>query len=143
MEKWISLLELAREAELDGGIIDNILDDRQKKLGKTENNFIIDWRLAFYFIPHWLKIFLQVESHEAAKRVFHDETRRTSVESHFDIEEAAKNIDIRRKSEDERYMKYYGIHIYDMSFYDIVIDTTGKSPERVFDEVMLEIHSIK
>jgi cytidylate kinase len=46
------------------------------------------------------------------------------VDAHFDIEEASKNIEIRRKSEDERYMKYYGLHIYDMNLYDIVIDTT-------------------
>jgi CMP/dCMP kinase len=74
-ERNIPLLELAKEAESDGGIIDHILDDRQKNIGEVEDNFIIDGRLSFHFIPQGTKIFLEVESHEAARRVFHDETR--------------------------------------------------------------------
>jgi cytidylate kinase len=61
------------------------------------------------------------------------------VESHFDIEEAAKNIETRRKSEDDRYMKYYRVHIYEMSFYDIVVDTTSQTPDQVFEIVLGEI----
>ena len=36
-------------------------------------------------------------------------------------------------------MKYYGVHIYDMDLYDIVVDTTQKSPEEVFSYVMSEL----
>ena len=36
-------------------------------------------------------------------------------------------------------MKYYGVHIYDMDLYDIVIDTTGKSADEVFDEVVRQM----
>jgi cytidylate kinase len=32
LERGISLIDLGREAESDGGIIDAILDERQKKL---------------------------------------------------------------------------------------------------------------
>jgi cytidylate kinase len=87
-------------------VIDNILDERQKLIGKSEDNFIIDGRLAFHFIPNSIKIFLTVDPIEAAKRIFEDESR-TGVEFHTDIDHAAENITIRRKSEDERYMKYY------------------------------------
>ena len=138
MERWISLIDLWREAEWDGWIIDSILDERQKNLWKTEDNFIIDGRLAFYFIPHGKKIFLTAEPLEAAKRIFHDESR-LWVETHETLEHAAENIIVRRNSEDERYMKYYGVHIYDMSLYDIVVDTTDKSPEEVFEEVLKEL----
>jgi cytidylate kinase len=119
-------------------VIDAILDERQKKLWEIEDDFIIDGRLAFHFLPHGVKIFLTVESHEAARRIYHDESRK-SVETHFDIEEAARNIEARRKSEDERYMKYYGVHIYDMKLYDIVIDTTHIWPEEVFAQVLTSL----
>jgi CMP/dCMP kinase len=76
LERGISLIELGREAETDGGVIDQTLDERQKNLGIHEDNFIIDGRLAFHFIPHAVKIFLQVDSHESARRIFHDETRK-------------------------------------------------------------------
>lgn len=138
LERGISLIDLGREAEWDGGKIDSLLDERQKLLGKMEDNFIIDGRLAFHFIPHARKIFLRVESMEAAKRILNDESR-AWVETHVNLEDAAKNIEIRRKSEDDRYLKYYGIHIYDMSLYDIVIDTTHKNPEEVFQEVLSQL----
>lgn len=48
MERWISLIDLGREAELDDWVIDTILDERQKNLWKIEDNFIIDGRLAFH-----------------------------------------------------------------------------------------------
>lgn len=134
-ERGISIIELGREAEHDGWVIDRILDERQTRLGETEDNFIIDGRLAFHFIPQAVKIFLRVESHEAARRIFRDETR-SSVETHINIGETAQNIEIRRESENARYMKYYGIAIYDMSLYDIVIDTTHLSAEAVFTLVM-------
>lgn len=135
LERGISLIDLGREAERDGGIIDAILDDRQKAIGHTEDNFIIDGRLAFHFIPQGIKVFLTVDAEEAARRIFHDESR-AGVELHADIHEATRNIQTRRQSEDDRYMKYYGIHIYDMSFYDIVIDTTHLSKEEVVQKVI-------
>ena len=141
MERWISLIDLGREAEWDGGIIDAILDDRQIKLWETEDNFIIDGRLAFHFIPKAIKVFLTVSPEEAARRIFADQTRQ-GVETHETIEHAVTNIQIRRQSEDDRYMKYYGLHIYDMWLYDIVIDTTGRDPDTIFDELKNKIDAL-
>ncbi len=141
MEGWISLIELGREAEWDGWIIDTILDDRQIKLWKTEDNFIIDGRLAFHFIPNAIKIFLTVSPEEAARRIFADQTRQ-GVEAHENIENTIVNIQTRRKSEDDRYLKYYRLHIYDMSLYDIVIDTTNRTPEEIFDEIIWKINAL-
>ena len=138
LERGMSIIELNHLAESDGGTIDLILDTRQKSLWEKENDFIMEGRLAFHFIPHAIKIFLTVESHEAARRVYHDDTRK-SVETHFDIEEASRNIETRRKSEEQRYIKYYEIHIYDMKNYDIVVDTTSKNPEEVFQEIFSKI----
>lgn len=106
MERGISIIELNHQAETDSGVIDTILDDRQRDLGNTEDNFIIDGRLAFHFIPHGIKIFLTVTPEEAAHRIFADQTRQ-GVETHDTIEQTIENIGTRRKSENERYMKYY------------------------------------
>lgn len=141
MERGMSLIDLWREAESDGWIIDRILDERQITLWKNEDNFIIDGRLAFHFIPHGVKIFLTVDPLEAARRIFADETR-VGVESHETIEHAAENIVIRRKSEDDRYMKYYNLHIYDMNLYNLVIDTSHKTPEDIFNEVRVFLQDV-
>ena len=141
LERWISLIDLGHEAETDGWIIDNILDNRQIRLWKEEDNFIIDGRLAFHFIPHGIKIFLTIDPLEAARRVFQDQSR-SWVESHETIAHAAENIITRRMSENERYMKYYGLNIYNMWSYDIVIDTTMKTVEEVFEIIKNRIHEL-
>ena len=61
------------------------------------------------------------------------------METNDTIEHATENIKLRRESENERYMKYYGLHIYDMSLYDIVIDTTDRDAESVFKEVLTQL----
>jgi CMP/dCMP kinase len=142
MERWVSLIDIGREAESDGGIIDEILDTRQKKLWIEEDDFIIDGRLAFHFIPHGIKVFLTVTPLEAAHRIFSDATRQ-GVETHETIEHAVANIEMRRQSEDERYMKYYGLHIYDMNLYDIVVDTSNRSPDEVFQAVIQSIDALQ
>lgn len=142
LEKWIPLYELWKKAETDWWIIDSILDERQKKLWEEKDNFIIDGRLSFHFIPKAIKIFLTIDPMEAARRIFLDKTR-TGVEIHESIEHAAENIILRRKSEDERYLKYYWLHIYDMNLYDFVIDTTRKTPDEVFEEVTAYIDGLQ
>lgn len=139
LERGISLIDLGKEAENDGGVIDSILDERQKQFGLTKDDFIIDGRLAFHFIPHALKIFLTVDPEEAARRIFEDKNRTSVVESHESMDEVIVKVKIRRTNENERYMKYYGVHIYDMDLYDIIIDTTKLSPEQVANKVIMEI----
>ena len=54
-EKSLTLLQLSKKAESDKSI-DIELDKRQKDLGKTQDNFIIDSRLGWHFIPKAKKI---------------------------------------------------------------------------------------
>lgn len=56
-------------------MIDREVDKRQAQLGQVDDNFIIDGRLAFYFIPHSFRVRLVVDSQEAARRIFGDTTR--------------------------------------------------------------------
>ncbi len=142
MERDISIIDLNQAAETDNGVIDAILDDRQRDLGNSEDNFIIDGRLAFHFIPHGIKIFLTVTPLEAAHRIFADATRQ-GVETHETIEHAVANIETRRASENERYMKYYGLHIYDMDLYDVVVDTSSQTPDEVFEIVIQSIDALQ
>ena len=58
-KRGITLLELSKLAETDRSI-DKELDNYQIQLGKDEDNFIIDARLGWHFIPDSIKIFLDV-----------------------------------------------------------------------------------
>jgi len=127
------LLELSKLAENDNGEIDKELDDMQVKVGKSEDDFVIDSRLGFHFIPNAVKVFLDVELKEAAKRIFKEGRKN---ESNNDIEDTVKKIKIRIDSENKRYKEYYGVDYHDMGNYDIVIDTTGIKPDEIVKDII-------
>jgi len=132
-EKGISLLELSKLAEKDKSI-DKELDERQIRLGKEEDNFVIDGRLSAFFIPKAdFKIFLDADKKTRAERILKDARAEEEGKSLKDIE---KKIEEREKSEAKRYREYYSYDCYDKSKYDFVIDTTKLSIEGVAEKVL-------
>ena len=71
----------------------------------------------------------------AAKRVFEDETRRTTERKFNTIEEQKQDIEKRYKLENERYLELYGVRKEDEANYDFVLDTTSLTPEQVADKI--------
>ncbi len=131
-EKEISLLELSKQAETDRGI-DEELDRRQIDLGKKEENFVIDSRLGFHFIPNSIKIFLDADINIRAKRIVQDTIRNEHNVNHG---QAAKNIKTREASEKKRYKEYYHLNYLDKKPYDLVIDTTELTIEQVVEKIV-------
>jgi len=112
------------------------VDEYQKELGKREDNFVIQGRTSFYFTPHSLKIFLDVKPEEGARRIFNDLKNRHGEAKDFDsVSDVLKSNQERRKSDDLRYKKIYGLDVYDPRHYDFVLDTTNLNAERVFEKV--------
>ena len=71
-ERGISVLELSAIAEVDDGAIDREIDDRSRKFGEERDEFVIDARLAWFFIPRSVKVFLDVSIEVATERIFGD-----------------------------------------------------------------------
>ena len=142
-KRGLSLLEISRAAEKDRSI-DAELDERTSGLGKNENGFVMDSRLAYHFIPDSFKVFLTVDEKEAARRVFGDVKskkggRKVEKESTTFAATLAA-IRERKKSEQRRYAKYYKLDPYALKQYDSVIDTSMSSPEEIASSI---IDSIK
>ncbi len=133
-EKSITLAELGELAKKDISI-DKALDDRQIKLGETEDNFVIDGRLSFHFIPNSIKIFIDADIKERARRIVEDSANR-STEDATDIDETIAAISKRKNVEAERYMKYYKLDPYKHEHYDLVIDATIPSAEEVTEKIV-------
>ncbi|MFC1769291.1 (d)CMP kinase [Nanoarchaeota archaeon] len=131
-EKGISLLDLGKIEEIDDSI-DKELDEKQKELGKGDN-FVIDGRLSAFFIPNAdFKIFLDADKTERAKRILTD---KRGEEKNLDLATTLKNMDKREESENNRYFKYYGFNCYDISKYNLVLDTTNLEVEEVIKKVL-------
>lgn len=134
--KGISLLELSKMAESDINI-DREIDERTKHLA-LKDNFIIDSRLAFYFIPKAVKIFLTVDPKVAAGRTWKDiqAGKRHSENQLKSEQEVLDAVQKRLRSECKRYEEYYGVNYLDKSNYDFVLDTTNLTIEECVNRVV-------
>ena len=92
----------------------------------------MDSRLGFHFIPDSLKIFFTVDIKEAAKRIFND---KRAEETYNNLDEAAEFLRKRMRSENIRYKEYYDIDFPKKEYFDLMIDTTNKTPEEVVKEI--------
>ncbi len=131
-ERDISLLELSRQAEKDRSI-DEELDQRQIDLAKKKDNFVIDSRLGFHFIPKSVKVFLDADLKVRAERVVADTIRN---EHNVNVKTAMENIKKREDSEKKRYKKYYNLNYLDKKKYDLVIDTTNLTIEQTVGKII-------
>ncbi len=130
-ERGLSLEDLGDLAKTDYSI-DQALDERQERLGKEEDNFIIDGRLSFKFIPHSIKIFIDAGVQKRAERILNDAKKGLRREEQAaTLQEMIKLIETRRRVEIERYQQYYHLNPYNKSNYDLVIDSSSITAEEV------------
>jgi len=131
-EKKMPLLELNKLAEKDKSI-DFELDNKLKELGKTKDNFVVDGRLAAFFIPNAeARVFLQTDDKVRAERILKDKRKH---EKGKNVGEMLRNITKREESERKRYKKYYGVDYSDRKLYNLVIDTTKLAPDEVAENI--------
>src|SRR3989338_839443 len=139
IKRNISLIELSKIAEKDKSI-DKELDDSQINSGRTKDNFVIDSRLGFYFIPHSIKVLLIANIDKSVDRIF----QQKRAEENAPTKEAIKKkIIVRKRSEKKRYKELYGLEIYDFKDFDIIIDTSDLTIKQVVDGIVKYIQSQK
>jgi len=110
--------------------IDRQIENSAAEYAKQNDNFVIDARLGWYAVPESFKVYLKVDLDVSAQRAFYDEKRK-STEKFNTVEEQKQDIIRRYNYENERYWNLYQIRKNDMSNYDLVVDTTEKTPEEV------------
>ena len=113
-------------------------DEYQKRWAEKKSSFILDGRLSYYFIPDSIRIFLEVNPEMGAIRIF---TKQRSDEEKCETIKKQMEINLERcLSDNERYSNIYDItNCYDEDNFDIVIDTTHKTVEQVFNLVKKKI----
>ena len=135
MDKGLTLDELNTLGETDQ-TTDTIVDDYQKELGSKEDNFVIEGRLSWYFIPKSFKVFLDCQPAVAANRILASREERPDEKLAPDPKEVQRVLEARLASDMRRYQKIYGIDYLDKSHYDLVLDTTPlKSAQEAADLV--------
>ncbi len=133
-KRGLTLAEYNKLGEIDPST-DQEVDEYQKKLGQEQDNFIIEGRTSWYFIPHSFKIYLDVKTKIGAQRILgHLQAENQRNEDHDLIDKSAvlASLERRQISDAKRYLQYYNIDVHDKNHYDFVLDTSNLNPEEVF-----------
>lgn len=138
MEKGYTVEEFSK---IRAEEIDTLVDNWAEKIGKTEDNFIMDSRLAFHFIPDAIKIFMDVSYEEGARRIFLKP--RASEGKTTSAEELAKRNKERWETDRERYIKLYQVDVDDLKNYDVYINSTGKEIDEVIAELCRAVPALR
>lgn len=139
-DRGITINELMKLGETDG-VIHTKVDDYQKQLGLDQDNFVIEGRLSWHFIPHSFKVLLLCDTKEAARRIYDAKQTAEAVRSvdanYTDLEEAERLLIERNDSDIIAYHKLYGINYADPKHFDLVLDTTTTGgPEETANKIL-------
>lgn len=143
-ERGLSVIELNEEVKKEIAVgkhdIDDMIDNRSKKLGDELDNTVFDSRLAWNFVTESFKVFLMVDINEAANRVFNDNR---DTETYASVQECKKALLDRQLLEQERFAQLYGIDYYNMNNYNLVLETTNATPEVIAKEILKRYEEYK
>lgn len=139
MEKGMSVEEFNKQvneaASRGDHSVDKMIDDTTTRISRERDNVVFDSRLAWHFAVNSFKVFIITDIDEASRRVFNDSLRADS-ESYDSQETCRKALIHRQKLETVRYKEIYGIDYYDMSNYNLVIESTNASPDEITQEIL-------
>lgn len=138
MERGMTIGEANAKLKNDP-TVDRQVDEYQSKLAETEDDFVIDSRLAWHFIPRSVKVFLDVDLDEAARRIFEARKHgivRADEPDYQNVEEVRQAIEKRTHDDDQRYHQWYGVGYLDKTKYDLVIDTTHTPADQVVAQIL-------
>ena len=128
--RGMSLAEFGALCQKDP-TIDQALDDRQIGLLKR-GDIILEGRLSGWLANRHkvdaLTVWITCENKERIRRL----VQRDGGTS----DEQLKMTEAREASEADRYRRYYGADLNDMSKYDLVLDSTATAPERLLEKVL-------
>lgn len=127
-ELGIDTLEMNRRADSDPAI-DQKIDGIFEGLGTDPGSYVVDSRMAWFFLPGSYKVYLRTDIEVAVERILGDPDR--SSEQYKSREEAVQKVIARKKSENERFLSKYGADCTNEQNFDLIVDTTRRSPEDV------------
>ena len=140
-EMWINIIEFNKMGDNPENAkeFDLKYEEFQQNL-KLTDNIILDSRLWFYAQPKAFKILLDVDEEIAGERIFKAkrDTDKNTTKKH-----AINEVKERNSSDKERYMKLYNVDLWDPNNYNLVIDTSERTPEEVLEIILDEFKAYK
>lgn len=136
-EKGIDVYQVNLLAETEKSI-DHQVDEKLQEIGRNENELVIDSRMAWHWMPYSFKVYLDLDLEIAATRILShmDKDRMEAEHIPEKPSEYAQQLQKRLDSEIKRYSSLYDANPYDVSNYDLVVDTEKNDPQEVVELVV-------
>jgi len=120
----------------DHPAFDKEIDLLQEEIGKEHKDFILESRLGWYFVPDAHKIKLVCDEDVRIKRIVDSKGKDRIAYEEEDFETTRKKTLGREETHRARIETLYGIKdLADDAHYDVIIDTTSKTPEEIIKEI--------
>jgi cytidylate kinase len=131
--RGMSALQLNLHAELDDAV-DGYVDQLQQEIAKSDEQLVVDGRLAWFFFTDAFKVHLITDPVVAAGRVLSRPS--DEVEAYSSLAEAIERLENRSESERIRFLTRYGADKDRLRNYDLVCDTTRAPSDEVVDRII-------
>lgn len=131
--KGMTALQLNLHAELDDEV-DGYVDRLQGEIAESDEQLVVDSRLAWFFFTRALKVHLITDPTVAAQRVLARPS--SEVESYASLAEAEQNLRERSESERARFLVRYGADKCRLRNYHLVCDTTRATPDEIVEQIV-------
>ena len=131
----ITTLELNERLKVDHSLDDEI-DSTVTRISieRKDDKLIFDSRMAWHFARDTFKVFLTIDPTVAAERVM--KNQRGAEERYESVEDAREGLIKRGDVERERFMQIYGVDYFDPNNYNVIVDTTARTPEEIVEIIM-------
>lgn len=118
--------------------IDHLVDEKLRDIYATEDNIVIDSRIAWHWMPLSFKVFLDLDLETAAQRILQELHERRDANENIpqDANTYSQALKERLDSENRRYMMLYNINPSDMSNYNLVVDTKSNNLKAVVSQII-------
>jgi cytidylate kinase len=131
--RGMSALQLNLHAELDDAV-DGYVDQLQQEIAKSDEQLVVDGRLAWFFFTDAFKVHLVTDPAVAARRVLSRPS--DEVEAYSSLAEAQDRLKNRSESERIRFVTRYGADKNRLRNYDLVCDTTSAPSGEVVEHII-------
>lgn len=122
--------------------LDQEIEKTQMEIGKTEDNFVMESRLAWYAVPDSIKIKLDCDLDTRIARIVSGGKDAARVAHEDEDFETTKAKTLKREATyNDRWFTLYGVNWNEDSNFDLIVDTTTIGADEVFDKVCQFIES--
>lgn len=129
----VSLREF-NELAAQNHLLDDEIDQELRGL-RDHKDIVIDARLGFYWIPESFKVYLELDSKIATKRIYddasHNKNRLHEIETSGSVDDLYSQVEARISAEQKRFTAMYNVDPFDTEPFDLVVNTANSNPQLV------------